>query len=266
MFKGYIWFAQNNSTTDYIELSKRLAISIKSYNQINKVCVITDRPVECKEFDYVKVLDKDHSKNQEWKMNNEWQVFKLSPFTHNIKLEADMLFTSNTDWWWNHLHQNNLVFSYNCRNYQDKTIKDTPYRELFKVNQLPNVYNGLTYFRRSIQAEQFFKICRTITLNWKEVSKKMLINCHAPEPTTDVVYALALKIMDPLQENKIEYDWFNFVHNKNAINNLSPVYNNDQYLNPIKVGNKTYVGGYRQDRIWHYYNKGLPKELDERDF
>ena len=41
-------------------------------------------------------------KMQEWKLSNEWQVFNLTPFKHTIKLEADMLFTTNTDWWWNH--------------------------------------------------------------------------------------------------------------------------------------------------------------------
>ena len=33
MDRGYVWFAQNNSTTDYIELSKLLADSIKKHNK-----------------------------------------------------------------------------------------------------------------------------------------------------------------------------------------------------------------------------------------
>ena len=48
MDKGYVWFALNNSTTDYIELSRALANSIKKFNKHNKVCVITDKPVEDK--------------------------------------------------------------------------------------------------------------------------------------------------------------------------------------------------------------------------
>ncbi len=261
MDKGYVWFAQNNSTTDYIELSKHLAESIKKHNKHNKVCVITDEDVESELFDHVVVLEQDDSKEQEWKMNNEWQVFKLTPFTHSIKLEADMHFTANTDWWWNHLHQHDLVLSYHCRNYKDERIKESAYRELFETNDLPDVYNGLSYFRRSVKAEHFYRLCRTIIMNWKEISQNTLINCHDPEPTTDVVYALAMKTMDPLQEDKIDYEWFNFIHNKNAINGLSAIYNNDQYLNPVNVDNKTYVGGYRQDRIWHYHNKELNDKL-----
>ena len=97
MDRGFIWFAQNNSTTDYIELSKHLARSIKKVNKHNKVCIITNETVDYKEFDKIVVLKEDYSKEQEWKLNNEWQVFNLTPFKHTIKLEADMLFTANTD-------------------------------------------------------------------------------------------------------------------------------------------------------------------------
>ena len=64
MNKGYVWFALNNSTTDYIELSKELAKSIKKVNQHNKVCVITDKPVEDDLFDHVKVLNQNDSAGQ----------------------------------------------------------------------------------------------------------------------------------------------------------------------------------------------------------
>ena len=86
MDRGFIWFAQNNSTTDYIELSKLLASSIKKRNKHNKVCIITDKVVEHKEFDKIVILKNDYSKEQEWKMDNEWQVFNLTPFKYTIKL------------------------------------------------------------------------------------------------------------------------------------------------------------------------------------
>ena len=94
MDKGYVWFALNNSTTDYIELSRELAKSIKKFNKHNKVCVITDKPVKDELFDFVKVLKQDDSADQEWKLNNEYKVFHCTPFTHTIKLTADMLFLS----------------------------------------------------------------------------------------------------------------------------------------------------------------------------
>ncbi len=266
MDKGYVWFALNNSSTDYIELSRQLAKSIKKVNRHSKVCVITDKPIKDELFDFVQVLKENDSSEQEWKLNNEYKVFGLTPFTHTVKLEADMLFTTNTDWWWNLLWQHDQVFSYNCRNYQDDVIKNSYYRKLFVRNQLPDVYNGLHYFRRSVKAKQFYDLCETIIKDWKTVKKSVLVNCHDEQPTTDVVYALANKIQDPLQKDKIDYEWFKFMHNKSQINDVSPQLQNDNYLKPRKVGNKLYIGGYRQTRIVHYHNKKLIGDLNGRNF
>jgi len=262
--RGYIWFAHGER---YAEISKRLAGSIKRVNQHNKCCVITDDAgaqtlSNHSDIDRIQVL-----KNKPvGKFDPEWKAFRLSPFTHTIKLEADMWFTQSTDWWWNYLHQWDMVQSYHCRNYRDDVVKQTAYRKLFKENDLPDVYSGLTYFRRSQQANKFFKLCRDITENWHTVKEQCLINCHDAEPTTDVVYALANKMLDPLQENKIEYEWFNFVHNKNNINGLDPVYNNNKFLQTYRVGDAVYLGGYRQSRIWHYYEKDTMEQLDARIF
>ncbi len=260
MDRGFVWFAINNSTTDYIEISRTLSKSIKKYNKHNKVCIITDKPIQEPLFDHVVVLKEDDSRQHEWKLHNEYKVFKLTPFTHTIKLEADMVFTQNTDWWWYYLWQHDQVFSYNCRSYKDDIVTDRYYRKLFTRNDLPNVYNGLHYFRRSIVAKNFYDICETITKNWEKIKTDVLIDCHDEQPTTDVVYALANKLQDPLQLKKIDYEWFKFMHNKQYINGVS--YDNDNYLNPIALVDRLYVGAHRQDRIVHYHNKKLREILD----
>jgi len=266
MDRGYVWFALNNSTTDYIELSRELARSIKEVNKYNKVCVITDTKVDDEIFDVVKVLKHDDSANQEWKLDNEYKIFAMTPFTHTIKLEADMLFTQSTDWWWDYLWQHDQVFSYHCRNYKDNVIKKSFYRKLFSRNDLPDVYNGLHYFRRSTKAKQFYDLCETIIKNWKVVKETVLVNCHDEQPTTDVVYALANKIQDPLKQHKIDYEWFKFMHNKKHINGVGKKFENNNYLNPMIVQNKFYMGGYRQHRIVHYHNKELIGEMNERSY
>ena len=266
MDRGYLWFALNNSTTDYIELSRALAKSIKKFNKHNQVCVITDMPIEDELFDHVRVLKNDDSKDQEWKLNNEYKAFAMTPFTHTIKLEADMLFTQNTDWWWNYLWQHDQVFSYNCRSYDDKIVEKSSYRKLFHRNTLPNVYNGLHYFRRSLKAKEFYDFCETIIKSWKTMKEKVLVNCHDEQPTTDVVYALANKLQDPLQLDKVEYEWFKFMHNKQHINSVGEQFDNDNYLYPMKVADKLYMGGYRQNRIVHYHNKKLLGDFDGSTF
>ena len=259
--RGYVWLAFGDA---YIEASNKLASSIKSHNRHNQICVITDK----QSIDKFKNGDKtvQFEGVSKGKFEKEWQVFKLSPFTHTIKLEADMIFTSSTDWWWNYLHQWDMVHSYDCRNYKDDVVKNTKYRKLFDQNDLPNVYSGLHYFRKSIWSMQFYLVCKNITTNWNYVRDHCLKNCFDEEPTTDVVYALANKMLDPLQIMKVDYDWFKFVHNKNDVNGLPPVYKNNDFLQTYKQDDALYLGGHRQSRIWHYHEKDTMEKLDARIF
>lgn len=268
MSRGFLWFAQNNNTTDYAALSIALAKSIKTHSKINSVCVIVDEntKIQSEHVDTVIVLKQDDSKNQSAKFANEHKAFRLSPFTYTIKLEADMLFTSSTDEWWHHLCQHDLVFAVNCRNYRDDVIKKTPYRKLFYQNHLPNIYNGLTYFRRSERAMQFFKLCKDITENWTQVKNEFLINCHEQHPSTDIVYALAYRIMDPLQTQLIDYPWFKFIHGKPEINGAESMADQYNYFNPIQLHDRIYVAGRRLNRIWHYHDKKMIDILNDRIF
>ena len=83
MSKGFLWFAQHNSKTDYVELSIKLAESIKKYNKENKVCVVTDKQSKFshKSVDVVKVLVDDKSAGHDVKWANEFKAFSISPFS-----------------------------------------------------------------------------------------------------------------------------------------------------------------------------------------
>ena len=259
MSRGFLWFAQNNDTTDYVELSIKLAESIKLWNKENKICVVTDErsKFQHRSVDVVKVLKEDASAEHKTKWANEHKAFYVTPFTHTIKLESDMLWTTNTDWWWNHLWQHDLVFSVDCRNYKDSIITRTPYRKLFLRNCLPNIYNGLMYFRKSKRAQQFFDIARQVTENWNEVKKNMLINCHDEYPSTDVVFALAHRIVDPTDKSLIDYEWFKFLHHKPSVNGLDKCKDQNNYLFPNRHNNAYYLGDKRVSRVWHYFDKEM---------
>ena len=168
-----------------------------------------------------------------------------------------MLWTTNTDWWWNYLWQNNLVFSVNCRNYKDLVVSNTPYRDLFVKNHLPNIYNGLMYFRKSKSAQQFFQTAEYICKNWQNVKTNMLKNCHDQYPSTDVVFALAYRLIDPTNKHLINYEWFKFLHHKPAVNNLIRTKDQNNYLYPNQAGENIYLGEKRLSRVWHYHNKDL---------
>jgi len=52
------------------------------------------------------------------------------------------------------------------------------------------------------------------------------------------------------------------MHNKKHVNGIGQQFDNDNYLYPLKVDQKLYMGGYRQTRIVHYHNKELAGELN----
>lgn len=251
MSKGFLWFAQNNNKTDYVELSITLAESIKRWNKHSTVCVITDEKskFENKNVDIVRVMKDDLSTDHEIKWANEFKAMSLTPFVHTIKLEADMIWTVNTDWWWYHLWQHDLVFSVNCFDYRDNVIKDTPYRKLFTRNRLPNIYNGLMYFRKSMKSLNFFRLAESVVRNWDQVRDTMLIGCHDIYPSTDVVFALAYRIMDPTSKGLIDYDWFKFLHHKPGINNTTTAVDQNEYLYPSRTGDAIYLGEDRKSVV-----------------
>lgn len=268
MSKGFIWVCQNNSDTDYVRLSVKLAQSIKKHNKIASVCVVTDSKtkISSKDIDLVLVMNNDDSKDHAIKWANEHKLFSMSPFVHTIKLAADMIWNDRTDWWWNFLWQHNMVFSLDCYNYKNEVVKNKTYRPFHDQNNLQNIYSDLTYFRKSKQSVKFGEICRALTHCWEDVKTELLINCHDRYPSTDIIYALAQRITDPLGDNLIDYPWFKIIHNKKHVNGLISAYNNDEYLMPTECDRKIIMGGYVQTRPLHYVNKNFLEELNARVF
>ena len=144
-----------------------------------------------------------------------------------------------------------------CRNYKDHIVSNTAYRKLFVRNCLPDLYNGMMYFRKSKWTQKFFRVAEHITKNWEQVRSTMLINCHDEYPSTDVVYALAYRIIDPKDKSLIDYDWFKFLHHKKAVNNIPHVKDQNNYLYPNQAGDNIYLGDKRVSRVWHYHDKEL---------
>ena len=270
--KGFMWVCQNNDKTDYARLSQALAQSLKKYNKHNSICILTDEKTApalkaLSEIDVIKVMPEDDSVDHEIKWANEYKVFSMSPFTHTIKLAADMLWTANTDWWWNYLWQQDMVFAIDCFNYRNKKIKlNETYRPFHKRNFLPNIYSDLTYFRKSRKSINFGRTMQMIIRNWEEVKKSILINCHDKYPSTDVVYALAYRIMDPLEKELIDYPWFKMIHNKRFIHGLENIRDHKVYMMPLKINDRIVLGSHTLTRPWHYVDKDTVEELNARIF
>ena len=124
---------------------------------------------------------------------NDWQMFFVSPYRQTIKLEADMIAAGPIDHWWNLFALRDVVISQGCRNIYNQTATTRAYRHLFDANSLPDVYNAITYWRKSHLAKEFFMLVKKIFENWNQYKK--LLKFPETSPSTDVVYAMAAVIM-----------------------------------------------------------------------
>lgn len=257
--QGFFTIAQNTESVDYLRLAYVQAMSIKITMPGSKYAVAVDKhtleqvtDAHRRVFDYVITIEEDLAKSESWKLSNEWQCFYLTPFKETIKLESDIVFTRSIAHWWHAFRLRNIVLSTGCRDFQGNLSTSREYRKLFDDNNLPDVYNGLMYFRYSQDAANFFRLAEQLFCNWGTV-KNTLIKCADEQPTTDVVYALAAKILG-VESCTLPLDWINFVHMKPAINSWTSTPWNNLVVSELDVP-MLRINNVNQYYPVHYYEK-----------
>jgi hypothetical protein len=188
--QGYVCVAVNTDTVNYVSMAQRMFASLRHWHPEARTCLVTDREIQEPEFDHVRILTPQSNP-----FANDPQAFRLTPFRETIKLEADMLIVSGIDHWWTMLRHRDVVISTGCFNWQGDTSTYRGYRQIFDANNLPDVYNAITYWRLSETSQQFYQLVRDIFDNWTTIKSCLTF----PEVTasTDVVYAIAAQIMGP---------------------------------------------------------------------
>jgi hypothetical protein len=187
--RGYLIPAIDTESTDYLSCAIQLAKSIRQWHPDANISVLTDSCCNNPVFDHVIPLPYGNQNG----FANDWQCFHASPYRQTIKLEADMVCASTIDHWWPIFEHRDLVISQGCRDYYNRPATNRYYRKLFDDNNLPDVYNAITYWRLSNTAREFFKLTRHIFENWGQF--KTLLKFSDEQATTDVVYAVAAVIM-----------------------------------------------------------------------
>ena len=221
---GFLSIAQN-SKFNYLELAYLQAISTKLTMPESKYAIIVDtntmnsfKDEYWNAIDYVIPLDNDYAKDKDVKFLNEWQVLKLTPFKETIKLESDLLITRDISHWINAFRLRDIVLSSGTKDFRQELSPSRTYRQIFDLNELPDIYNGLMYFRLTELSFKFFSIARDLFLEW-DLIKQSLKRCNNIEPSTDLIYAIAAKIIG-VEKCTLPLNWINFVHMKPAINKL----------------------------------------------
>ena len=217
MNRGFLTLAQNGQT-DYVRMAYVLAMSLRlSQEKVTKLSVIVNKGDEIPEkyiewFDKIIYVDKIDT---EWKINNKWQFFRLTPYDETIILDSDMLFFNDISLWWKLLSRDDINFTTRVRNYRNEFTTSDYYRKVFTNSKIPNCYTAFFYFKKTKEIEQYFKLVRIIFENWQEFYSKLLKS--TPKFLSgDVAFALAAKI-------QFNYNWSNrsdflsFIHMRSRL-------------------------------------------------
>lgn len=190
--RGYIIPAFNVGNIDYVECARALAKSMLTHHPNARICLLTNdkHAADSTLFAYTHIVEDINTINP---YANDWLVFHYTPFRQTIKLEADMLVASPVDHWWSLFEHKDVVISKGCKDFYGNPVTSRKYRKLFDANNLPDVYNAVTYWRLSKTAQDFFNLVREIFTNWE--SFKILLKFPEEVPSTDVVYAIAAQII-----------------------------------------------------------------------
>jgi hypothetical protein len=261
MNRGFVIIAQNTTDVDYIKCATVLAKNIKRLMPDEKVALITGDKIKNKAFDKVVQFPYgDLDKDGKWKLINDWQVYEASPFEYTIKIEADIYLPKRIDHWWDVLKQRDVVVSTTIRDFKQSISSVRFYRGFIDDNNLPNVYNALTYFRKSGLAEKFYKIVRNIFENWP--AYRSLLKCNTNEEvTTDWVYALACHILGAENTTMPQFEGMSMVHMKQFINNM-PTENWTDTLIYELVPNCIRINTVPQKYPFHYHVKSFADKLE----
>jgi hypothetical protein len=209
MTRGFVIMAQDTEKVSYTNCAKALEISIKRVMPNANVTIITTDMLP----------HGDQAPDSDWKLANDWQVYEASPYDETIKLEADMFIPKNIDYWWNILCLQDMVVCNKIRDFKGEISTARGYRRFIDDNNLPDLYNAITYFKKSDTAEQFFKIVRNVFENWEEY--KSILKCNQNEKvTTDWAYAIAGHIIGIEKITLPTFNDFSMTHMKQFINGL----------------------------------------------
>jgi hypothetical protein len=187
--RGYLIPAIDTESVDYLSCAIQLARSIRQWHPDANISVISVKRCSDPVFDHVVPLPFGDQAG----FANDWQCFSASPYRQTIKLEADMLVTSPIDHWWTLFENRDIVISQGCRDFYDRPARSRYYRQLIDENQLPDVYNAITYWRVSKTSQEFWNHVRNIFENWD--AYRVLLKFPDEKPSTDVVYAMVAEIM-----------------------------------------------------------------------
>lgn len=274
--RGFLTFAQNGPSGDYVRMAYALALSLKAtQKEAPHLSVVVTPGTEIPDR-YRRVFDEvidvpwlDEAKHSDWKLENEWKAFHITPYEETVKLDADMLFLSDISEWWSLMSRQEVMAATTVHTYREEIVTSTVYRETFVNNGLPNVYSAFTFFRAGDFAQEIFEMMELIYHNWERFTFTFMDETRPRSPNTDVALALAIKLTDNVHLCTPSGIIPTFVHMKSKVQNWPRGMAGEKWTDHISVtfsdDLELKIGRHRQRLPFHYHDKSfLTDEIIEK--
>jgi hypothetical protein len=265
MSKGFLIFAENSKSCNYVEQAYALALSIKNtQSTVASVSLVTNDVVPKNQqhaFDHI-ISIPWISKTIEstYKAEHRWKLFHITPYDETIVLDADMIFLDDVSNWWDYCSNHDLRFCSKIKNYKrEVVVKDSVHRRAFIDNNLTNPYFALHYFKKSDKALEFYKALEFISNNWEWCYTKFAPVSYQNWLSMDLASAIAIE-MTGFYDAVIDQTCpLEFVHMKPGIQDWSAPGNGWQDAVPYVLNSRgeLIVGNIRQSKLFHYVEKNF---------
>ncbi|NBR61916.1 MAG: hypothetical protein EBT86_09790 [Actinobacteria bacterium] len=260
MSKGFLIFAHDSGIKKYTKCAYALALSIKTNCANSSVSIVTDNDLPSKYklvFDNVISIpwrDYTNYSNTFYKTEDRWKLYHCSPYEETIVMDADMLVLSDINHYWDCVKRYDLFLTNYVKDYRNRIIKGRYYRKIFDANQLPDLYSGLMYFKKTDFSNNFFLWLEKISNNWELFYGNYVSKNYPKFPSMDINVSLVTKILDCEEDITLKDSILTFTHMKPMIQGWERVSESWQdsigsYFNDrcqLKIGN------YQQYGIFHY--------------
>lgn len=264
--RGFFTIAQDGPSGGYVRMAYAMAMSLRLTQKSVPGLSIGITPDTSVPDEYRWAFDEvieipwgDHASNSEWKLENEWKVIHMSPYDETIKLDSDMLFFSDIGRWWDEMALEDFVACNRVLDYRAGTVRNDHYRKVFSVNGLPNIYTAMMYFKKTDATHELFELVKFIYFNWQAMFENFLIPEHRPtQVSTDVVFALAMKILDLDGSSRTERMIPTFTHMKTKLQGWKGGIDDDwmRHMESFVTPELEFkIGNYIQHFPLHYYRK-----------
>lgn len=271
MSKGFCILAENNITTDYVRQAYFLALSIHKNNKNQKVSLLTNDTVpDMYKHVFDKIIPipwKDSAKDIEWKVNNRWKIYHITPYAETIVMDADMLVLDNIEHWWKEVEKRDLFFVSNVKTYRNEIVTSNYYRKTFTANNLPNLYSGIHYFKKTNENKTFFVLLETIVHNYQSYYSWYSPIYKQEFCSIDVSAAIASKLIGNTGYITDQNSFITFTHMKPNIQNWHKPKQKwtDTISYDMDEEGNLFVGNFRQTGVFHYTeNEFLQDNITKR--